>query len=532
MAEYLIGLDFGSASARGVLVDADTGSEVASHAEDYRHGTLTTALPDGTPLQRGWALQVAQDYVEVVEQILQRLGNGRRILGLGIGFTASSPMPTDAGGTPLSALHPEDPHAYVKLWKHAAQPQADRINRKGGAYLARFGGKLSGEWLLPKAAQIAEDAPASWARTERFIEAGDWLVWQLVGHEARSLGFAAYKAQYDPDHGYPDSIVAGLASRLSQPLPIGSKAGELSADWLARTGIKGPCAVAVAVIDSHVVLPAIGAVDDGCFVAALGTSAVSLMLSHGYHPLPAGIEGTALDGSIRGLWCYEAGQASFGDMLSWFVTTFPRGRDAAESFAAYNAAAAALRPGQNRMFALDWWNGNRVPHANSSLSGLLVGLTMQSDAASIYRALIESLCYGMRQVFELYKNGGFDIRRIVLTSGLATRNPLLVQTMANVLGRSIEVPDIENSTAVGAAIHGAVACGLVADFPTGAARFGAKSSTTYHADLQSFSVYSQIFEHYQTLSTDPKILAAMDCLASLLAPDPARATLPTERAAV
>ncbi|MEO5613447.1 MAG: FGGY-family carbohydrate kinase [Cypionkella sp.] len=518
MTEYLIGLDFGSASARGVLVDAGTGQEVASRSQDYHHGTLTTALPDGTPLARGWALQVAQDYLDAAASILKQLGNGRRVLGMGIGFTASSPMPTDTAGTPLSALFPDDPHAYVKLWKHAAQPQADRINRQGGDYLKHFGGKLSGEWLLPKAAQIAEEAPDSWARTARFLEAGDWLVWQLVGREVRSLGLAAYKAQYDRDNGYPD-VVTGLSARLSAPLPIGSKAGELSADWQARTGIIGPCAVAVAVIDSHVVLPAIGAVEDGCFVAALGTSAVSLMLSHDCHPLPAGIEGTAIDGSIRGLWCYEAGQACFGDMLSWFVNAFPRGRNAAESFAAYNAAAAALQPGQNRLFALDWWNGNRVPHANSALSGLLIGLTMQTDAVAIYRALIESLCYGMRHVFELYQNGGFHIRRVVLTSGLATRNPLLVQTMANVLGRNIEVPNIENSTAIGAAIHGAVACALVPDFAAGATRFGAKSSKSYEADPKAFAVYSSIFRHFQALSHDPKILAAMDCLAALQAED-------------
>lgn len=516
MAEYLIGLDFGSASARGVLVDTATGREVASHVEEYRHGTLTNALPDGTPLERGWALQVAQDYLDAVRPILTRLGQGRRVLGIGLGFTASSPMPTDAAGTALSALYPHDPHAYVKLWKHAAQPQADRINARGGAYLDRFGGKLSGEWLLPKAAQIAEEAPLSWARTARFIEAGDWLVWQLVGQEVRSLGFAAYKAQYDPAHGYPQGIVEGLEQRLSPPLPVGSKAGDLTEAWLKETGILGPCAVAVAVIDSHVVLPAIGAVQDGCFVGALGTSAASLMLSHDPHPLPKGIEGTARDGSIRGLWCYEAGQAAFGDLLNWFVTSFPRGRDAAESFAAYNAAAAGLQPGQNRLFALDWWSGNRVPHANSALSGLLVGLTLQTDAISIYRALLESLCYGMRQVFALYEDGGFAVRRIVMTSGLATRNPLLVQIMANVLGRSIEVPDIENSTAVGAAVHGAVACGLVEDFAAGAARFGAKSATVYHADPEAFAIYSQIFDHYAALSQDPKIKAAMECLATLL----------------
>ncbi|MBB3713051.1 L-ribulokinase [Limimaricola variabilis] len=522
MTRHVIGLDFGSASARGVLLEADTGRQIASHVHAYRHDTLTTGLPCGEPLAHGWALQVATDYTEAAEAILSAIGRGREVAGIGIGFTASSPMPTLADGTPLSVLHPEDPHAYVKLWKHgAAQGQADRINATGGAFMDRFGGKVSGEWLLAKAAQIAEESPESWDRTERFIEAGDWLVWQLTGHEVRSLGFAAYKAQYDPDTGYPDNVVPGLATRLGRPEPVGNIAGHLSSEWLARTGIIGPCAVAVAVIDSHVVLPAIGAVDHGCFVGALGTSAVSLMLTDAYRPLPEGIEGTAHDGSIRGLWCYEAGQASFGDMLSWFVNAFPRGADRDESFAHYNAAAGWLAPGENRLLALDWWNGNRVPHANSALSGLFVGLTHRSDPVGMYRALLESLCFGMRLMVELYEAGGFEINRVVMTSGLAARNPLLIQIMADVLGRDVEVPEIANPTAVGAAIHGAVASGLVADFGEGAARFGTTTARRYRSDPGAHSVYTRLYRQYEALTRDPVLIAAMTALGDLAATGPA-----------
>ena len=513
MPDYIIGLDFGSASARGVLIDTATGHEVAVHEHDYRHGTLTTALPDGTLLSSGWALQVGTDYLEAAEIILSNIGRGRRVLALGLGFTASSPLPTTLDGIPLSTMHPEDPHAYVKLWKHgAAQPQADKINKAGGAFLDRFGGKLSAEWLLAKAAQIAEESPDSWNRTERFIEAGDWLVWQLTGAEVRSLGFAAYKGQYDNDIGYPKDVVPGLESRVKEPLPIGSKAGELSADWLARTGISGACSVAVAVIDSHVVLPAIGAVDDGCFVGALGTSAVSMMLTRDYPPLPKGIEGMAKDGTIRGLWCYEAGQASFGDTLSWFVRMFARGEDLESSFSYFNEAATKLAPGESRLLALDWWNGNRVPHASSALSGLLLGLNNRTEPVHIYRALIESLCLGMRLVFEVYDKGGFNIHRVVMTSGLAQRNPLVVQIMADVLGREIEVPDMPNPTARGAAIHGAVAAGVVMDFAAGSEKFGAGSCRIYYPDISAYAIYSELFKQYEALSTDPAVVAAMKVL--------------------
>lgn len=516
MTSFAIGLDYGSASARGVLIDCATGREVAARTHDYARGTLTQALPDGTPLPRGWALQVATDYTEAARVILEALGRDRRVVSIGIGFTASSPLPAAADGTPLSSLWPEDPHAYVKLWKHrAAQSQADRINASGSPWLDNFGGKLSAEWLLAKAAQIADESPASWARSERFIEAGDWLVWQLTGTEARSLGLAAYKAQYDTAAGYPEGLVPGLAERLAKPLAVGSKAGELTDEWLQRTGVVGPCVVSVAVIDSHVVLPAIGAVEDGCFVGALGTSAVSLMLSQTFRPLPKGIEGVARDGSILGLWCYEAGQASFGDMLSWLVRTFPLGPTIEQSFAAYNAEASRLTPGLNHLVALDWWNGNRVPHANSDLSGLLLGLTMETTAGGVYRSLIEGLCFGMRQVFQLYQAGGFNIHRVVMTSGLAQRNPLLVQIMADVLGRDIEVPAIENATAVGAAIHGAVAAGLVSNYSEGAARFGAREALTYHADVEAHRIYDALYAQYKLLGADPAISGAMLALSKL-----------------
>jgi L-ribulokinase len=500
-SSYIIGLDYGTDSARGVLIDAATGGQVESHVHRYAHGTMTRQLPDGTELRRGWALQNAADYVEAAEAILGKIGRGRNIESIGLGFTASSPLPVTSAGEPLSYTHGSEPHAYVKLWKHgAAQHQADAINAQGGTFLDNFGGKLSGEWLIAKAAQIAEDAPHIWTETGRFIESGDWMVWQLTGNEVRSLGFAAYKAQYSEMSGYPDHLVPGLASKLTAPLPVGSPAGALCAEWRKKTGISGRAIVAVAVIDSHVVLPAIGAVSDGCLTGALGTSAVFLYLSEAFKPLPAGIEGTAFDGTIRGMWCYEAGQASFGDVLAWFVRTFPRGADINESFEAYNREAAKLAPGENHLVALDWWNGNRVPLADSGLSGAMIGMTMETTAVDIYRALLESICYGARLVVELFEAGGFAINRVVLTSGLADRNPLLLQIMAGVLGRRIEVPAIANATSVGAAIHGAVAAGLVRDYAEGTQRFGARRSVFHKPRPENVMVYAELFQQYREMS--------------------------------
>lgn len=500
-ARFIIGLDFGTLSVRGVLINAATGVQEATSAAHYRHGVMTTHLPSGSRLPPQYALQDAADYLEAATTVLHTLGQGRTILGIGLDFTASSPLPVQADGTPLSSRYPDNPHAYVKLWKHAAaQPYADAINARGGDYLASCGGRLSGEWMLAKAAQIAEEAPKLWTETARFIEAGDWMTWQLTGIECRSRDFAAYKAQYRPGLGYPSGIVPGLAERLAPPATVGTPVGSLNADWRARTGIEGPAIVAVAVIDSHVVLPAVGAVRPGAWVGALGTSAAYLLLADKPLPLPPGLEAMAEGAVLPDLWCYEAGQAGFGDMLAWFVQTFPRDTDTARNFALYNVEAATLSPGENHLVTLDWWSGNRVPYADSGLSGLIAGFTMGTTAAGIYRALLESLCYGAHVIKDRLTGGGLEMTDILLTSGLAHNNPLLIQIMADVLGQDITVPSLANATAVGAAIHGAVSGEVVTGFAEGAARFGATEGRRYHPDARKHTAYQAIYRSYRDIA--------------------------------
>ncbi|WP_244831678.1 FGGY-family carbohydrate kinase [Caballeronia sp. TF1N1] len=515
---YLIGLDYGTDSARGVLVDIESGEVCATHAHRYRHGTLIDALPGGLPLKAGWALQNAPDYLECAEVILAALGRGKRIEAIGIGFTASSPLPASADGTPLSTRFPDDPHAYVKLWKHqSAQPWADEISRERGVHLTKSGGKTSGEWLPAKAAQLAAEAPTLWAQTERFIEAGDWLVWQLTGTEARSSDMARYKAHYS-DAGYPPLGVDGLATRSSAPKRIGSSAGTVRREWIERTGMLGEPAVAVAAIDSHVILPAIGATQAGTLVGALGTSAVYMLLDDTERPLPDGIEGVAKDAALPGLWCYEAGQAGFGDALAWFVKTAPLAEDLPANFSAYNASAARLRPGESGLLALDWWNGCRVPLSDPQVSGMLLGLRTTTTRAEIYRAMMESLCFGARTIIELMQSEGAPVTRTILASGLSENNRFLLQLMADVLGKPVSVPDMHNATAVGAAIHGAVAAGVVRDFTDGAARFGARAFQHFEPDAASADVYEALFEQYRMLASRAELREAMHVVSRLALP--------------
>jgi len=503
---FLIGLDFGSESARGLLIEVGFGRQVAYHVHPYKHGIMTEALPGGRPLPAGFALQAAEDYLEAAEIILTKIGAGRNIAGIGVDFTASSPMPAFADGRALSEVMPDEPHAYVKLWKHAAaQSYAEAINARGGAFLANFGGKVSGEWLLAKAAQIATEAPDVWRACDKFIEAGDWLTWRLTGREIRSLDFAAYKAQYEASAGYPDGIAPGLSEKLSTPEPVGSAAGQLTSEWRERTGIRGEAVVAVAIIDSHVVLPAVGASDQGVLVGALGTSAAYLVLDDQDRPMPRTIEGRAYGAALPGVWCYEAGQPAFGDVLAWFVRTFPRSPDIAMNFAEYNREASALAPGENQLVAIDWWNGNRVPYADKSLRGLLAGLDLSTSAVDIYRALMDSICFGARSIVDEFRDANIPVDRIVLTSGLAKNNPFLLQIMSDVLAQTVHVPAIDNPTCVGAAIHGAVAAKVVASFREGGDRFGARSFDAFKPDPERERAYAEVYQRYRNLSASAEV---------------------------
>jgi len=269
----------------------------------------------------------------------------------------------------------------------------------------------------------------------------------------------------------------------------------------------------VAIIDSHVAMPALGVVDSGSLMGALGTSAVFLLLDKLTRPLPQGIEGKAFDAAIPGTWCYEAGQAGFGDLLAWFVGAFPRSDSIEADFAWYNQAAAQLPPGGGHLLALDWWNGCRVPFGDSALSGLLVGMNLRTTAVEIYRALLESLCLGARTIVDRMTSSGSAIESVVLTGGLTQKNDALMQMLADVLGRELHIPQLAHPTAIGAAIHGAVAARVVADYAEGARRFGASEFRRFRPDAEASPRYDEAYRRYGELSRIPGVRALMHELA-------------------
>lgn len=499
---FVIGLDFGTESARAVLLRAGARAVAATAVQRYRHGVWQRELR-GTPLPGGWALQDADDYLLAAEDILARvvaqLPPGGRVAGLGVAFTSSSPLPTLADGTPLSRSFPDEPHAYVKLWKHhAAQHHADRFNASGAPYLAFSGGRSSSEWLPAKAAQFAEEHPELWARAARFLEAGDWLVWQLTDQESCSAVHAGYKAHHR-EGGYPPEVRGLLGERVRDPQPGGSAAGTLTAAWQRRVGLNHAPVVAVSTIDAHAGALGVGALRAGEGVAVLGTSACYLTSSEREIPIP-GISGVVAGGIVPGLYGYEAGQAAFGDVLSWLVRAVPHGPDEASAFEAYHREAAGLSPGEHGLLALDWWNGCRTPLDRGDLSGLVLGFTPATRPADVYRALMESLCFGARRVLATFGGYGLPLQRLILAGGLSERGHPLLQILADVLGREVEVSLAQYASARGAAVHAAVAAGLANDFAEGAGLFADARTRLLRPDPEATAVYEELYGAYLDLS--------------------------------
>ncbi len=479
-----IGVDFGSESARAVLVDVATGRELASAVAPFAHGVIEDALPDGgPPLPADWALQDPDDYVAslgaTVREVLRTSGIGPAdVVGVGIDFTACTMLPTTADGTPLCRL-PElrgEPHAWVKLWKHhTAQPEADRINalaeERGEPWLPRYGGRTSSEWFLAKSLQILDEAPAVYAAADRLIEAADWIVWQLTGEETRNSCTAGYKAQWSRREGFPSVEYLGaldprfadlVDTRMSRDVrAIGGRAGVVSAEAAGWTGLRPGTPVAIANVDAHVSVPACGVTTPGTMVAVMGTSTCHLVLSADERVVP-GACGVVEDGIIPGLFGHEAGQASVGDLFGWWARQVAGSTDLVAIHAELEAAAATRRPTETGLVALDWWNGNRSVLVDADLTGLLLGATLATTAGDVYRALLEATVFGTRVIVEAFEDAGVAVDRLVAAGGLPYQNRLLMQLTADITGREVRVAGSNQAGALGSAMFGAVAAGATA----------------------------------------------------------------------
>ncbi|HEY0071444.1 MAG TPA: ribulokinase, partial [Chloroflexia bacterium] len=422
------------------------------------------------------------------------------------------------------------PHAWVKLWKHhAAQPEADRINQvaraRGEVWLERYGGKISSEWFFSKALQILNEAPHIYRAADRLIEAADWVVWQLTGQETRNACTAGYKAIWQKETGFPSreyfaalhpEMADIVDTKLSREIaPLGARAGGLTEEAARWTGLLPGIAVAVANVDAHVTLPVTGSIEAGTMVMIMGTSTCHVMVGEKQAasldaPDVPGMCGVVEDGIVPGMLGYEAGQSGVGDIFGWFVEhgvppgyheeARQRGMDL---HSLLEEKASTLKPGESGMVALDWWNGNRSTLVDAELSGVIVGMTLATEAPEIYRALIEATAFGTREIIETLDSNGVNVRRLVAAGGLPERNKLLMQIYADVTNREIAIIRSPQAPAVGSAMHAAVAAGVEAggypDIATAARHMGGLRDEKYVPIPEHARVYELLYSEYKTL---------------------------------
>jgi L-ribulokinase len=514
---YVIGVDFGTLSGRALVVRVTDGAELGTAVHEYRHGVMDTVLASsGRPLPPDWALQDPEDYRDVLRHAVPAAVadagiDPAQVIGIGTDFTACTVLPVLADGTPLCEFVElrDRPHAYPKLWKHhASQPQADRINElarvRGEPWLARYGGKISAEWQFAKALQLLEEDPDVYRLAGRWIEAADWIIWQLTGAETRNACTAGYKGIWQDGH-YPSreflatlhpGFAAFVDGKLAHPISaLGGRAGSLTPSAAVWTGLPAGIAVAVGNVDAHVTPPAANAVAPGQMVAIMGTSTCHVMNGETLAEVP-GMCGVVEGGILAGSWGYEAGQSA--DHLAPPETHAAASRAGLTVHELLSAEAVAQPAGASGLIALDWLNGNRSVLVDHHLSGAIVGLTLASRPAEIYRALLEATAFGTRVIIDAFEAAGLPVTELIIAGGLM-RNQLLMQIYADVTRRPLSLVASEQAPALGSAIHAAVAAGAYPDVPAAAAVMGKLHAGAFKTDPASADVYDQLYAEYVLL---------------------------------
>lgn len=527
--QYVIGVDFGTLSGRALVVRVADGAELGTAVHEYAHGVLDQSLPSGVALPPDWALQHPDDYREVlrraVPDAIAAAGiDPALVVGIGIDCTACTVLPTLADGTPLCEVdgYRDRPHAYVKLWKHhAAQPQADRINtlahQRGEPWIGRYGGKISAEWEFAKGLQLLEEDPELYDRAERWIEATDWITWQLCGVETRNACTAGYKGILQDDLRPTESFLAALNPRfttfnakldLAGGKPgvsaLGTRAGSLTEQAAGWTGLPAGIAVCVGNVDAHVTAPAAQAIDPGQLVAIMGTSTCHVLNGERLAEVP-GMCGVVDGGIVEGLWGYEAGQSGVGDIFAWFAEQATPGelRDEAASrglsvHELLTEQAAAQPVGAHGLIALDWHSGNRSVLVDHHLSGVIAGLTLATRPHEIYRALLEATAFGTRVIIGAFEAAGVPVHEFVVAGGLL-KNRFLMQLYADIVRRPLSVIGSAQGPALGSAIHAAVAAGAYPDVPSAARAMGTCERAVYRPDPERAEQYDLLYVEYLRL---------------------------------
>lgn len=533
MAKYAVGLDFGTESVRVVIVDIRNGKLISQATSRYEYGVIDRALPvdsGGTPLPADFALQHPFDWLNSLREASRAAVKDSRIdpanvVGVGVDFTSCTVLPCFNDGMPVCVdprfLHV--PQAWPKLWKHhGAKAETDRINQvaqeRNEPWLGRYGGTIGLEWFFPKVLETLNHAPEVYDATDIWLEAGDWIVWQLTsgpfprcrpGELVRSTCQAGYKAMWNARTGYPSraffsAVDPRLGGVVEQKMPgrmmsPGQRAGVLTEDGATLLGLISGTPVSAAVIDAHAGVPGSGVAEPSTLVMVMGTSACHMMNSNVEQFVP-GIAGVVEGGILPGFFGYETGQASVGDAFAWVTKMLKL------SHKELNRRAALLPPGSGGVMALDWLNGCRTPLMDGRLSGAFVGLTLGTQPEQLYRAMLEAAAFGLKWIVDLLIEAGVPVELFVAGGGIPAKSPLLMQICADVLDGEIRLAESAESVALGAAILGCLAAGQkstsygsMAEAIRAMARV--RQDVVYRPNPEAHERYRMIYPIYQELAT-------------------------------
>ena len=538
MEKYVIGLDYGTDSARALVVDAETGEILGTSVKHYPRWMKGLYCD---PKINQWR-QHPKDYLEVLEFIVTDAlsqcapGVAKNVVGIAFDTTGSTPAFTDESGIPLAMLpeFAENPDAMFVLWKdHTAVQEAAEINAKCKAspidYSMYVGGVYSAEWLWSKAMHILRQSPEVAAKAYSIVEYCEWLPAVLTGVKhvkdiVRSRCAQGHKAMWNEKWGGlpPEEFLAGLDPRLAgfrarlfeETSTADQPVGHLTQEWADRLGLSTDVVVAGGAFDCH--MGAVGAgVTPNTLVRVIGTSTCDIMVASYEEIGDKCIRGICgqVDGSvIPGMIGLEAGQSSFGDVYAMFrrILEWPLRNLAGLTDEELEKACDKILPAlekeaekipleESTMIATDWINGRRTPDANQLLQGTIAGFTLATTAPMIYRALVESTAFGTKAIVDRFTEEGIRIETVIGIGGIALKSPFVMQTMSDVIGRPIKVCNTDQACALGAAMFAATAAGVYRRVEDAIAVMNSGFSKEYVPDPKRTQAYAELYKHYQSL---------------------------------
>lgn len=523
---YTLGIDYGTNSVRALVVRCADGAELGTGIVNYPSGSQGILLD---PKDHHLARQHPADYLFGLEKAVKSAlaaakktkgFDATRVIGLGVDTTGSSPIPVDEKNVALASSKKwaKNLNAQCWLWKdHTSWREAAQITELAAKhrpqFIAKCGNTYSSEWFWSKLWHCLNVAPAVFSAAYSWVELADWIPSVLAGvtdprQVKRGICCAGHKALYSDEWGgLPDKEflalldpkLADLRDRLyDRAHDATERAGTLSADWAKKLGLPAGIPIAIGEMDVH--YGAIGCgVSEGTIVKVIGTSTCDCGVVSMQKTVPdiPGICGIVPGAILPGFYGIEAGQSAVGDIFKWWVEVVCKGD--AKTHVALTKEAAQLQPGQSGLLALDWQNGNRTILTDPLLTGLILGCTLHTTQAEIYRALIEATAFGARAIIERIKEYGVPVDRIVCAGGIAEKNPMLMQIYADVTGCTMLVSGSSQACALGSALSAAVLAGAHPDFATAQKKMTSLKKIAYKPKAPAQKTYDQLYRLYRQI---------------------------------